>query len=135
LGIYSFYALGHCFFGYRAVVENDISSRQQTSFGTIGQCEHRGRGNANWCHYSFVIDDDWYPGVSKADPEVTFGQTVDVYYDSRDPKLNALEDFSKQSRVNEHYVYAFLFQLAAVMCPLVENWSTYALSRMIAWRS
>lgn len=103
------------FFGYRAVVENDISSRQQSSFGTIGQCEHRGKGNQNWCHYSFVVGDDWYLGLSKADPEVTFGQTVDVYYDSRNPKVNALEDFSKQSRVNEHCVYAFLFVLAAVI--------------------
>jgi len=31
--------------GYRAVIEKDSASRQKTSFGTIGQCEERGRGN------------------------------------------------------------------------------------------
>jgi hypothetical protein len=106
---------GIVFFGYRAVVANDISIRQQTSFGTICQCEHRGRGNENWCHYSFVVGDDWYRGVSKAANEVTSGQIVDVYYDMRDPKMNALEDFSKQSRENKHYVYTFLLVLAAVI--------------------
>ena len=100
------------FYCHLAIVENDTAKRQQTSFATTHQCERRGRGNENWCHYSFAVGDEWYKGVSQAYPEVTFGQTVVVYYDSQDPRVNGLEDFSVKSRREERFVYILLLVLA-----------------------
>lgn len=104
---------GIVFFGYRAAVENDSASRQQTSFGTIVQCEQRGRGHENYCHYTFPVGDQQYAGVSKAEQGVGFGQTAMVYYDSQDPRVSALENFSEQSRESMRFVY-FLLTLAAI---------------------
>jgi len=103
------------FFGYRAAVENDSARRQQTSFGTIVQCEQRGRGNENYCHYTFPVGDEQYAGVSKAGQGVGFGQTAMVYYDSQNPRVSALEDFSEQSRKSMRFVYFFLLTLAATV--------------------
>jgi len=103
------------FFGFRAEVAHDSASRQQTSFGTILQCEHRGRGNGNYCDYTFPVGDEQYAGVSKAEEGVGFGQTAIVYYDSQDPKVNALENFSEQSRKSRLLVYFFLLTLAATI--------------------
>jgi hypothetical protein len=103
------------FFGYRAAVENDSASRQQTGFGTIAQCEQRGRGNENYCHYTFPVGDEQYAGVSKAEQGVGFGQTAMVYYDSQDPRVSALEDFSAQSRESMRFVYFLLLTLAATV--------------------
>lgn len=102
-------------FGSRAAVENDSASRQQTSFGTIAQCEHRGRGNKNYCHYTFPVGDEQYVGVSKAGESVGFGQTAMVYYDSQNPRVSALEDFSEQSRESMRFVYFFLLTLAGAV--------------------
>jgi hypothetical protein len=102
-------------FGHRAIVERDTASWQETTFGTTYDCERRGRGNGNWCDYSFKVGDDWYRGESETYPEVTFGQTVDVYYDSRNPRANALQDYSKQSRKDERFAYILLSVLAAVV--------------------
>jgi hypothetical protein len=103
------------FFGFRAAVENDSARRQQTSFGTIVQCEQRGRGNENYCHYTFPVGDEQYAGVSKAEQGVGFGQTAVVYYDSQNPRVSALEDFSEQSRKSMRFVYFLLLTLAAAV--------------------
>ena len=103
------------FFGYRAAVENDSASRQQTSFGTIVQCEERGRGRENYCHYTFPVGDEEYAGISKAEQGARFGQTATVYYDSQDPRVSALEDFSEQSRKSMRVVYFLLLTLAATV--------------------
>lgn len=103
------------FFGFRAVNQNDTASNQQTSFGTIGQCETRGRGNENYCHYTFPVGDEQYTGVSHADAEVGFGQTVAVYYNYQNPGVNALEDFAEQSRTSRRFAYILLVVLAAVV--------------------
>jgi len=50
-------------------------------------------------------------GVNRAEPDVGFGQTVTVYYDSRDPSVSALEDFSEQSRKDLRFVSIFLVVL------------------------
>jgi len=109
------------FYGHLAIVENDTAKRQQTTFGTTNDCESRGRGNENWCHYTFAVGDDWYKGVSETYPEVTFGQTVQVYYDSQNPGMNALEDYSGRSRKDEHFVYIFLLVLAAAGTVILWN--------------
>jgi hypothetical protein len=103
------------FFGYRAAVENDSASRQQTSFGTIAQCEQRGRGHENFCHYTFPVGDELYEGVSKAEQGLGLGQVAMVYYDSQDPRVSSLENFSEQSRESKHFVYFLLLTLAAIV--------------------
>jgi Protein of unknown function (DUF3592) len=113
------------FFGYRAAVENDSASRQQTSFGTIAQCEQRGRGNENYCHYTFPVGDEQYTSVNKAEPGVGFGQSVVVYYDRQDPRVNALEDFSEQSGKNKRFVYILLLVLAAILAFIVWDRAPY----------
>ena len=113
------------FFGYRAAVENDSASRQQTSFGTIVQCEQRGRDNENYCHYTFSVGDEQYAGVSKAEQRAGFGQTATVYYDSQDPRVSALEDFSELSRKNMRSVYFFLLTLAATVAFILWDRAPY----------
>ena len=103
------------FFGYRAAVESDSASRQQTRFGTIVQCEQRGRGHENYCHYTFPVGDEQYAGVNIAVQGVGFGQTAMVYYDSQDPRVSALEDFFEQSRKSMRFVYFLLLILAATV--------------------
>jgi hypothetical protein len=103
------------FFGYRAAIERDSARRQQTSFGTIVQCEQRGRGNENYCHYTFPVGDEQYAGVSEAEQGFGFGQTVMVYYDSQNPRISALEDFSERSRKSMRFVYFLLLTLTATV--------------------
>jgi hypothetical protein len=103
------------FLGYRAATEKDAASRQKTSSGTIGQCEERGRSNQNYCDYTFLVDDEQYTGVNKAHSGVLFGQTVTVYYDSQDPRINALEDFSEQSRHDLRFACILGLVLTAVV--------------------
>jgi hypothetical protein len=107
------------------MLENDSASRQQTSFGTILQCEHRGRGNDNYCHYTFPVGDEQYEGVSKAGEGLGFGRIATVYYDSQDPGVNALENFSEQSRANVHFVYFFLVTLAGIVGFILWNRAPY----------
>lgn len=104
----SFVMCGIIFFGYLAATHHDSATRQQTSLGTIGQCEFRGRGHDNYCHYTFPIGDQQYAGVNKAEPDAGFGQMVTVYYDSQDPSVNALEDFFEQSRKDLRFVCVLL---------------------------
>ena len=103
------------FFGYRAAVHHDSATVQQTSLGTITQCEIRGRGHENYCHYMFPVGDQQYMGVNKAEPDAGFGQTVTVYYDSRYPSDSALEDFSEQSRKDLRFVYILLVALVGTV--------------------
>jgi hypothetical protein len=103
------------YFGYRAAVENDSARRQKTSFGTIGQCEERGRGHENYCDYTFSVGDERYTAVNKAERGLAIGQTVPVYYDSQDPQVSALEDFSEQSRHDIDFVFILGLLLAAVV--------------------
>ena len=103
--------LGIVFFGYSAAVHHDSMTVQQTSLGTIIQCEIRGRGHDNYCQYTFSVGDQQYMGVSKAESDVGFGQTVTVFFDSRDPSVSALEEFSEQTREDLRFVYILLVVL------------------------
>jgi hypothetical protein len=111
----SFVLFGIIFFGYKAAVHHDSATVQQTSPGTISQCEIRGRGHEKYCHYTFAVGDQQYMGVNKAEPDAGFGQTVTVYYDSRYPSDSALEDFSEQSRKDLRFVYILLLALVGTV--------------------
>jgi hypothetical protein len=63
----------------------------------------------------FPVGDERYTGVSQADSELGFGQTVVVYYDCQNPGVNALEDFTEQSRKSKLFVYILLLVLAGVV--------------------
>lgn len=106
---------GIVLFGYSAAVHHDSTIAQRASPGTITQCEIRGRGNENYCHYTFPVGDQQYTGVGKAESDVGFGQTVTVYYDSRDPSVSALEDFSELSRKDLRLVYILLVVLVVTV--------------------
>ena len=101
----SFVLFGIVFFGYRALGHHDSATVQRTSVGTIIQCEIRGRGHDNYCHYTFSVDDQQYRGVNIAEPDAGFGQNVTVYYDRRDPRVSSLEDFSERTRKDLRLVY------------------------------
>lgn len=103
------------FFGYRAVVESDSATRQKTSLGSIGECQERGRGRTNYCDYTFSVGDQRYTAVNKAAARLEIGEEVTVYYDSGDPQISALEDFSEQSRHDLLFVYVFGAMLLGVV--------------------
>jgi hypothetical protein len=117
----SFVLFGILFFGDRAAVHHDSATVQQTSPGTITQCEIRGRGHENYCHYTFPVGDQQFMGVNKAEPYAGFGQTVTVYYDSRNPSVSALEDFSEQSRKDFRFVCILLAVLVATVAFVLWN--------------
>lgn len=103
------------FFAYSAAVHHNSATVQQTSLGTIAQCEIRGRGHEKYCHYTFPVGDQQYMGVNRAEADAGFGQTVTVYYDGRDPSVSALEDFSEQSRKDLRFVYILLVVLVVTV--------------------
>ena len=102
-------------FGYQAAVENDYASREQTSVGNISLCERRGKGNENYCLYTFPVGSELYAGGSVAERDVGPRQTATVYYDSKNPRMNTLEDFSEQGRKSMRIVYLNLLALAATV--------------------
>jgi hypothetical protein len=108
-------------FGYRAANENDTASRQQTSSGTILQCEARGRWHQTYCRYIFPVGDREYTSQAPADYNISFGQPVVVYYDSQSPEVSALDDFNKQSRQDRNYFYISLLVLAGFIAIILWN--------------
>ena len=112
------------FSGFRAGVERGAASRQRTSLGIIGQCNSSWRGG-NYCHYTFPVGDEQYANVNKAAPELELGQTVVVYYDSKYPETNALEDFSEQSRKDGRFVSILLLVFGAVVAAIFWDRTPY----------
>jgi len=98
----------------RAANEHDSASRQRTSSAVIGQCENFWR-SGNHCHYTFSVGDSQYVGVSEAALGVFYSQHAVVYYDSQDPTVNALKDFSEQSRSSNRFGFVMLLALVAVL--------------------
>ena len=101
-------------FASRAARENDAEAVQRTSFGTITDCERSGRSGYS-CNYVFLVDGEQYPGNDRADSYLLFGKTVVVYYDSQNPTMSALDDFSRKSRRDWNFVYILLFMIAALV--------------------
>jgi hypothetical protein len=79
----------------QAMRENTAATRQQTSQGIVTAYEPY---NHNECSYTFTANGRLYSGIrSAATTDVRVGDRVLVYYDSQDPTVNALEDFSEMS--------------------------------------
>jgi len=113
------------FLTFRANSERDVATRQQTSSGIIDECEQRGRGGIDrFCHYMFPVGDEQYLGINQAQSGAVFGQTVVVYYDRRNPRISALEDFSEQSRAHARFAYIYLLALVATVAFMIRNGTT-----------
>ena len=94
--------------------QQDVASRQQTSYGPISECGRHGKGYENYCHYAFPVAGEVYEGISKAAPGIGIGQTVVVYYDGQNPKSNELEDFFDKGRKTKRYFDFSIFVLGAM---------------------
>ena len=75
------------------------------------ECKRTVHGE-NQCHYSFLAGDGHYTGSSSVSSDTGFGQIVVVYYDSKDPTWNALEDLSAKGREDEDWACIFLLLIA-----------------------
>jgi hypothetical protein len=95
----------------QAVRENLAASRQLTSQGTVTAYEP---SNHNHCSYTFTAKGRLYSGTrSAATTDVRVGDRVLVYYDSQDPTMNALEDFSEMSHNDRGFAEILLFVIGA----------------------
>jgi hypothetical protein len=98
-------------FSSRAATESDAAGRQATGFATITNC-NSGR-STYYCHYNFSVGGEWYQGVSSGDNLLLFGSAEVVYYDSRNPDTNALEDFARKS--HDDWLFAGCWIAAVVI--------------------
>ncbi len=97
--------------------ENAASKRQQVSQGVITAYEP---SNHNECRYLFSVGGRQYSGMRPAGTTSVFvGERVTVYYDSQDPTVNAIEDFSEMSRRDRNFVYIVLFVIGAVVAVIL----------------
>jgi hypothetical protein len=105
------FVIGVFFVAPQAVREHTAASRQQTSQGTVTAYE---LSNHNQCSYTFEANGRLYGGTrSAATTDVRVGDRVLVYYDSQDPTMNALEDFSEMSHNDRGFVEMLLFVIGA----------------------
>lgn len=95
----------------RAGREDRAARRQQTSQGVVTAYD---RSDHNQCSYNFSALGKPYTGRRSANTtEVTVGDHVLVYYDSQDPAMNALDDFSEMSHRDRSFCYILLFVIGA----------------------
>jgi hypothetical protein len=113
------------FFAFQASIDHDAASKQHTSFGTITDCQQSGRGG-NSCHYVYQVDGEVYTGRDGADASLQFGNTVTVYYNSQNPTMSSLKDFSGRSR--EEWIFV-CFGLLAIVAVVAFGSSSKATSR------
>jgi Protein of unknown function (DUF3592) len=96
----------------QAVREAKAASRQQTSQGVVTAYN---RSDHNRCSYTFLAFGRQYAGRRGADTtDVSVGDHVLVFYDSEDPTMNAIEDFSQMSRRDSGFCYYLLFVIGGV---------------------
>jgi hypothetical protein len=111
----------------RAAREKEAAANQQTSSGVITNCNHSGKGNS--CHYIFPTDSGWYKGAAaNANADAKYGDTTLVYYDSKDPRINSLQDFSEMSHRDKDVEYILLASLCAITAFFVYSLATAASS-------
>jgi len=91
----------------QAAREQAAATRQQTSQGVVTAYD---RSDHNQCSYDFSVLGRPYSGRRSANTtDVIVGDHVLVYYDSQNPTMNALEDFSEMSRRDRGFCYILLF--------------------------
>jgi hypothetical protein len=83
-------------FASRSHRESDAAGRQEISSGTVIEC--RPVKGGYFCDYIFPVDGKHYKGASHWDSDLMYGQTVDVSYDSDDPRMNTIGSFAEQAR-------------------------------------
>lgn len=81
---------------YKSEVYRDVAKRQETTWGTITAHEP---SNHNRYGCTFIVGGRRYDGwqIPQDSEEWTVEQRVVVYYDTADPTINALRDFTSEN--------------------------------------
>jgi hypothetical protein len=96
-----------------ALKESLAATRQQTSQGIISSYE---MSNHNRCRYSFTVNGKIYNGVSSAPTlDTEAGRRVVVYFDPKNPEVNALEDLSAKSRRDGGFLWMLVAAIGAIV--------------------
>jgi uncharacterized membrane protein YhaH (DUF805 family) len=109
---------------FQVAQENKAASLQETSFGIISDCDHSARGGYH-CHYTFRVGEKQYAGVSSSTDYLYYGTTTVIYYDSQNPDMNSLEDFSIKSRKDRRAIYIFMLIVVTCFAIILYSKSTY----------
>jgi len=108
------FVLGVVFIAPQAIKEGSAAKRQQTIQGSVTSYE---RFNHNQCQYVFSVWGKQYAGIASAPRDhVTVGDQVRVYFDSQNPTVNSLEDFSQISQRAKRDVYFLVAVIVAFAC-------------------
>ncbi len=103
--------VGVFFVAPQAIRENSAARRQQTSQGLVTSYEP---SQHNQCRYTFPVQGKRYSGMASAPTtDVAIGDRVLVYFDSQDPTMNALEDFTSMSQRDKGFVSILIVVIAA----------------------
>ncbi len=95
----------------KAVRETFAATRQQVSEAIVTSYE---RANHNTCRYVFSVKGLHYDGVDSAPRlDLNVGDRVVVYFDSQNPKTNALSDFSVMSRSDRNFIFIVILPILA----------------------
>lgn len=107
-----------------AAKEHAAATRQQTSQGVVTAYD---RSDHNQCSYGFDILGKRYSGRRSADTtDINVGDHVLVYYDSQNPTMNALENFSEMSRRDSGFCYILLFLIGVFVAVVLYARATRA---------
>ena len=118
--------VGMLFVAPQAVRESRAASRQQSTEGRVIGYE---RSNYNQCRYTFSVHGRPYGGMRSAlTTDVTVGDRVLVYFDSQDPTMNALEDFSAMSQRDKGFVFMLLIVIGGFAGFILYSKTTHARS-------
>ena len=92
-----------------------IARRQWTTTGVVTAWD---RSNHNQCRYVFSLQGKSFEGQDSAlrDPQ-PFGEIVRVYYDSSNPSVSGLEDYTSRGKREGGLTPMFVFGI--VLVPLV----------------
>jgi hypothetical protein len=103
------FVFGVLIVGSEAAREAKAAGRQQTSQGVVTAYDP---SDHNQCSYTFSVLGRPYTGSRSADTtDVTVGNRVFVYYDSQNPTMNALEDFSEMSHRDRSFCFILIFAI------------------------
>jgi hypothetical protein len=117
---------GHVVRGPSSSARSRAASRQQSTEGRVIGYE---RSNHNQCRYTFSVHGRPYGGMRSAlTADVTVGDRVLVYFDSQDPTMNALDDFSAMSQRDKGFVFMLLIVIGGFAGFILYSKTTHARS-------